>query len=83
MQLIHTDLPEVKILQPTLHLDERGCFFESFNHKDFEQLIGYSVHFVQESQSLSHYGVLRGLHYQTEPYAQAKLVRCIYSRRNI
>lgn len=77
MQLIHTNLPEVKILQPTLHLDERGYFFESFNQKDFEQLIGRSVHFVQENQSLSHYGVLRGLHYQTEPYAQVKLVRCI------
>lgn len=77
MQLIHTDLSEVKILQPTLHLDERGYFFESFNQKNFEQLIKRSVHFVQENQSLSRSGVLRGLHYQAEPHAQAKLVRCI------
>ncbi|HDV3963059.1 TPA: dTDP-4-dehydrorhamnose 3,5-epimerase, partial [Escherichia coli] len=57
--------------------DERGFFFESFNQKIFEEAVGRKVEFVQDNHSKSSKGVLRGLHYQLEPYAQGKLVRCV------
>jgi dTDP-4-dehydrorhamnose 3,5-epimerase len=77
MQMIHTAIEDVKILTPTCFVDERGFFMESFNQQVFEQLIGRTIHFVQDNQSRSTQGVLRGLHYQIAPYAQAKLVRCV------
>lgn len=77
MKLNDTSIPEVKILIPEVYSDNRGFFFESFNQKTFELLIGKSINFVQDNHSMSHKGVLRGLHYQEDPMAQAKLVRVI------
>ncbi|MFQ2414360.1 dTDP-4-dehydrorhamnose 3,5-epimerase [Aeromonas caviae] len=77
MKFIKTAIPDVLILEPTVFGDERGFFFESFNEKTFKELIGYNVRFVQDNHSRSTKGVLRGLHYQSSPYAQGKLVRCI------
>ncbi len=68
-------IPEVILIEPTVYTDERGFFFESFNHKKFEEAVGYSVNFVQDNHSKSTKGVLRGLHYQLPPKAQGKLVR--------
>ena len=70
-------IPEVILFEPTVFTDERGFFFESFNHKKFEEAVGYSVNFVQDNHSKSTKGVLRGLHYQLPPKAQGKLVRVI------
>ncbi|HCD7552912.1 TPA: dTDP-4-dehydrorhamnose 3,5-epimerase, partial [Citrobacter farmeri] len=77
MNVVRTDIPDVLILEPTIYSDERGFFFESFNQRAFEDIIGYKINFVQDNHSKSTKGVLRGLHYQSEPYAQGKLVRCI------
>nr|AFS33311.1 dTDP-4-dehydrorhamnose 3,5-epimerase [Escherichia coli] len=77
MNVIKTDIPDVLIFEPKVFSDERGFFFESFNQKVFEEAVGRKVKFVQDNHSKSSKGVLRGLHYQLEPYAQAKLVRCM------
>ena len=77
MKIESTSLDDVKLLHPTVFGDERGFFYESFNHQRFEALIGRSVTFVQDNHSRSSRGVLRGLHYQVPPYAQAKLVRVV------
>ena len=77
MLIIDTNIPDVKIIEPKVFGDERGFFFESFNQQLFETALGYPVHFVQDNHSKSRKGVLRGLHYQLEPHAQAKLVRCV------
>lgn len=77
MNIIETDIPDVKIIEPSVHEDERGFFFESFNQKNFEEAIGRKVVFVQDNHSKSNRGVLRGLHYQLEPKSQGKLVRAI------
>ncbi|WP_421300361.1 dTDP-4-dehydrorhamnose 3,5-epimerase [Aeromonas veronii] len=77
MSVIKTLIPEVLIFEPKVFSDERGLFFESFNHKLFEEAVGYPVTFVQDNHSKSSKGVLRGLHYQLPPHAQGKLVRCI------
>ncbi|MFO1391224.1 MAG: dTDP-4-dehydrorhamnose 3,5-epimerase [Agitococcus sp.] len=77
MKIIDTLIPEVKIIEPTVFGDERGFFFESFHQSRFEQGIGYAVNFIQDNHSRSVKGVLRGLHYQLSPHAQAKLVRCV------
>ena len=77
MKVTETKIPDVKIIEPTVFEDERGFFFESFNHKKFEEAIGRSVTFVQDNQSKSRKGVLRGLHYQIPPHAQGKLVRVV------
>ncbi|MGL4601041.1 MAG: dTDP-4-dehydrorhamnose 3,5-epimerase [Plesiomonas sp.] len=77
MNVIKTAIPDVLIFEPKVFGDERGFFFESFNHKLFEEAIGYPVTFVQDNHSKSSKGVLRGLHYQLPPYAQGKLVRCV------
>ncbi|EFT9993779.1 dTDP-4-dehydrorhamnose 3,5-epimerase, partial [Salmonella enterica] len=63
--------------EPKVFSDERGFFMESFNQKVFEEAVGRKIEFVQDNHSKSTKGVLRGLHYQVEPYAQGKLVRCI------
>ncbi|HLT32602.1 MAG TPA: dTDP-4-dehydrorhamnose 3,5-epimerase [Aquaticitalea sp.] len=76
MTLKDTPLRGCYIIEPTVFEDQRGYFFESFNQKEFEDVIG-NVNFVQDNESLSTRGVLRGLHYQTGEYAQAKLVRVI------
>ena len=77
MKFTETKLQGCFIIEPKLIRDERGYFVESFNEKTFQNGIGYQVHFVQDNQSFSTKGVLRGLHYQTENNAQAKLVRVI------
>ena len=79
MKFIKTDIPDVYIIEPSVFGDNRGYFFESFNKEAFEESIG-TVDFVQDNESKSSRGVLRGLHFQKPPYAQAKLVRCIEGR---
>ena len=76
MKFVKTDLPEVIIIEPTVFGDHRGYFLESFNKKAFEENIG-AVKFIQDNESKSSKGVLRGLHFQKPPFTQAKLVRCI------
>ncbi len=77
MNFIPTKLEGCYIIEPKIFSDERGYFMESFNEKTFEEGIGKAVHFVQDNQSYSSKGVLRGLHYQTGEHAQAKLVRVL------
>ena len=76
MQFIKTNLPDVIIIQPKVFGDARGYFFESFNQKEFEKHVG-QVNFIQDNESKSSKGVLRGLHFQKPPYTQSKLLRCI------
>ena len=75
MNVIDTEIPDVKIFEPKVFGDERGFFFESFNQKVFDAAVGRKVEFVQDNHSKSVRGVLRGLHYQLPPMAQGKLVR--------
>lgn len=74
MQLFETKLSDCFVIEPTVFNDERGYFFESFNKIKFKELVGKEVDFVQDNQSFSSKGTLRGLHYQLGAYAQAKLV---------
>ena len=76
MEVIKTHIEGPLIIEPRIFLDERGYFFESFSEKEFREKVG-DVHFVQDNESMSSYGVMRGLHYQRMPYTQAKLVRCV------
>ena len=76
MNLTKTDIEGLIIIEPQIFKDSRGAFFESWNAKKFKQL-GINEDFVQDNQSVSSKGVLRGLHFQNPPYAQAKLVRVI------
>ena len=71
-------IPDVQILEPKVFGDERGFFVESFNQKVFDEAIGRHVEFVQDNQSRSTKGVLRGIHFQLPPHAQGKLVRVIH-----
>ena len=77
MIFTETKLKGCFIIEPKIIRDERGYFMESFNEQTFQKGIGQNVHFVQDNQSYSTKGVLRGLHYQTGEYAQAKLVRVL------
>ncbi|WFU05960.1 dTDP-4-dehydrorhamnose 3,5-epimerase (plasmid) [Rhizobium sp. CB3171] len=77
MKAIDTAIPDVKIIEPAVFADDRGFFFESFSQVKFEAAIGRSATFVQDNHSRSGKGVLRGLHYQLPPRAQAKLVRVV------
>lgn len=76
MIIIETAIEDVVIIEPRLFKDERGYFFESFSQREFEEKIR-KISFVQDNESKSSYGVLRGLHFQKPPYAQSKLVRVI------
>ena len=76
MNLIKTTLDGLVVLKPTIFKDNRGYFMESYNQKNINDLLG-TVNFVQDNESESSRGVLRGLHFQKPPYAQAKLVRCL------
>lgn len=80
MKATPTAIPGVLILEPRVFGDERGHFFESFNQRAFDQAVGRHVSFVQDNQSHSIRGVLRGLHYQMPPHAQGKLVRVLRGR---
>lgn len=75
LQVTPTELPDVLLLRPRVHADERGFFMESFNARCFAEATGLDVAFVQDNHSRSARGVLRGLHYQLPPAAQGKLVR--------
>lgn len=77
MNYIKTDIEGVVILEPRVFEDERGYFMETWREADFNEHIGHDVHFVQDNQSRSTYGVLRGLHYQKGDLSQAKLVRVL------
>jgi dTDP-4-dehydrorhamnose 3,5-epimerase len=76
MEVIKTNIEGVVIIEPRIFRDERGYFFESFSQRDFQEKVCKTV-FVQDNESKSSYGVLRGLHFQKPPYAQSKLVRVI------
>lgn len=76
MNIIQTSIPGVVIIEPRLFKDDRGYFFESFSERDFNTQLR-EVKFVQDNESMSSYGVMRGLHFQRPPYTQSKLVRCV------
>ena len=76
MNVIKTAIDGVMILEPRVFNDARGYFFESYSERDFLAQVG-DVHFVQDNESMSSYGVMRGLHFQRPPFTQAKLVRCV------
>lgn len=76
MEVIKTEIEGVVILEPRVFTDSRGYFFESFNEKVFDELVGHAG-FVQDNESCSSRGVMRGLHFQRPPHDQAKLVRCV------
>ena len=76
MNIVETEIKGVFIIEPKVFGDDRGYFFESFSQREFESVIG-PVTFVQDNQSKSSYGVVRGLHFQKPPHAQAKLVRVV------
>lgn len=77
MNFIKTAIPEVVIVEPKVWGDDRGYFVETFRDDLFCEAVGYQVNFIQDNESKSSYGVLRGLHYQLAPFAQSKLVRVI------
>ncbi|MCI6491048.1 dTDP-4-dehydrorhamnose 3,5-epimerase [Prevotella sp.] len=81
MEIIQTDIEGVLIIEPRVFDDARGYFFESFSQREFDDkvapILGHSVHFVQDNESMSSYGVMRGLHFQRPPFTQSKLVRCV------
>lgn len=81
MEVIKTKLDGVLIIEPKIFKDARGYFFESFSQREFDEkvapVLGHKVTFVQDNESMSSYGVMRGLHYQKMPYTQSKLVRVV------
>ena len=76
MEVITTSIDGVFIIEPRIFEDSRGYFFESFSQREFEEKIG-PINFVQDNESKSSYGVMRGLHFQRPPFTQSKLVRCV------
>ncbi|WP_340817887.1 dTDP-4-dehydrorhamnose 3,5-epimerase [Methanolobus sp. WCC4] len=80
MKLIKTNIEDLFIFEPKIFEDERGYFFESYNKKVLDNLIDTKYNFVQDNESKSSYGVIRGLHYQVEPYSQTKLVRVLQGK---
>jgi dTDP-4-dehydrorhamnose 3,5-epimerase len=79
MPFIKTDIADLLIFEPAVYNDERGYFFESYNEQTFQKE-GITNRFVQDNQSFSHYGVIRGVHYQLDPHAQTKLIRTLRGR---
>ena len=81
MEVIKTALDGVLILEPRVFEDSRGYFMESFSQREFDAkvapILGHSIQFIQDNESMSSYGVMRGLHYQCMPYTQSKLVRVV------
>ncbi len=75
--MVRLSIPDVVLFEPQVFADARGHFLESFNRKTFADAVGFDPDFVQDNQSFSHKGVLRGLHYQLQPHAQGKLVRVV------
>lgn len=76
MEVIKTTIDGVVIIEPKVFKDARGYFFESFSQREFEEKVR-NINFVQDNESMSSYGVMRGLHFQRPPFAQSKLVRCV------
>lgn len=76
MEVIKTAIDGVVIIEPKVFKDQRGYFFESFSQREFEAKV-CKINFVQDNESMSSYGVMRGLHFQRPPYTQSKLVRCV------
>jgi len=79
MEVIKTDIEGVVIIEPRIFADSRGYFFESYSKKEFDEKVR-PVDFVQDNESCSSYGVMRGLHFQAPPFTQSKLVRCVKGR---
>ena len=79
MDVTKTDIEGVVIIEPHIFKDERGYFFESFSQREFEEKVR-KINFVQDNESMSSYGVMRGLHFQRPPFTQSKLVRCVKGR---
>ena len=79
MEIFETALEGVLIMEPRVFKDARGYFFESFSQREFDEKVR-PIRFVQDNESMSTYGVVRGLHYQRMPYTQSKLVRCVKGR---
>lgn len=81
MNVIKTNIEGGLILEPKVFNDARGYFFESFSQREFDEkvkpILGHTIRFVQDNESMSSYGVMRGLHFQRPPFAQSKLVRCV------
>lgn len=81
MDVIKTAIDGVLIIEPRVFKDARGYFFESFSQREFDEkvspILGHTVNFVQDNESMSSYGVMRGLHFQRPPFTQSKLVRCV------
>ena len=81
MEVKKTDVEGVLIIEPKVFGDARGYFFESFSQREFDEkvtpILGHTINFVQDNESMSSYGVMRGLHFQRPPYTQSKLVRCV------
>ena len=79
MEVIKTAIEGLVIIEPKVFKDARGYLFESFSQREFEEKVR-KINFVQDNESMSSYGVMRGLHFQTPPYTQSKLVRCVKGR---
>ena len=81
MEVIKTAIDGVVIIEPKVFGDKRGYFFESFSQREFDEkvvpILGHTINFVQDNESMSSYGVMRGLHFQRPPFTQSKLVRCV------
>ena len=81
MEVIKTNIEGVLIIEPRLFNDSRGYFFESFSQREFDEkvapILGHKINFCQDNESMSSYGVMRGLHFQRPPFTQTKLVRCV------
>lgn len=81
MNVIKTAIEGVLIIEPRIFEDARGYFFESFSQREFDEkvapILGHTINFIQDNESKSSYGVMRGLHFQRPPYTQSKLVRCV------
>ncbi len=81
MEIIKTPIDGVLVIEPKVFEDVRGYFFETFSQREFDEkvapILGHTIHFVQNNESMSSYGVMRGLHFQRPPFTQSKLVRCV------
>ena len=81
MKVIKTAINGILIIEPKVFGDKRGYFFESFSQREFDEIVapilGHTINFVQDNESMSSYGVMRGLHFQRPPFTQSKLVRCV------
>ncbi len=84
MNVIKTDIEGLLIIEPKVFGDARGYFFESYSEREFDEkvtpILGHKIQFVQDNESMSTYGVMRGLHFQVPPFTQSKLVRCVRGR---